>query len=130
MKTYSRFWEEQVKAYAKGDASGTEFSRYAAAVALSSTEDDLEDLRAKGIVTTGAPTHDTTVDSLEADKKVPHAALTDCLDSTDWKFVYRDSGKPVAMPKNRLVRYVTKVDAEKWGKQWKIVDVTPQQRHC
>ncbi|MEU4507400.1 hypothetical protein [Streptomyces sp. NPDC024089] len=127
---YSRFWEEQAKAYAKGDTKGTEFGRYAAAVALSSTEDDLKDLRSKGIVTTGAPGHDTTVDKFETDKKVPHAKLTDCLDSTDWKFRYRSSGKPVPMPTDRLLRYETKIEAEKWGKQWKIVDVAPQQTPC
>ncbi|MCX5106932.1 hypothetical protein [Streptomyces sp. NBC_00439] len=127
---FNRFWEEQAKAYAKGDIKGTEFSKYAAAVALSSTEDDLKDLRSKGIVTTGAPGHDTTVDEVETDKKVPHAKLTDCLDSTDWKFQYRDSGKPVPMPTERLLRYETKVEAEKWGKQWKIIDVTPQQNPC
>ncbi|MET7888444.1 hypothetical protein [Streptomyces avermitilis] len=130
LDAYSRMWDEQVKAYAKGDAKGTDLSRYAAALALSSTEDDLQDLRSKGIVTTGAPTHKATVDSLEMDKKIPHAKLTDCLDSTGWKFLHRKSGKPVQMPKDRLVRYVTKVEAERWGKQWKIVDVVPQQRAC
>ncbi|MFJ8804033.1 hypothetical protein [Streptomyces sp. NPDC102487] len=130
LDAYSRMWAEQAKAYAKGDAKGTDLSTYAAALALSGTEDDLKDLRSKGIVTSGAPTHKATVNLLEMDKKVPHAKLTDCLDSAGWKFVYRKSGKPVEMPKDRLVRYVTKVEAEKWGKQWKIVDVTPQQRAC
>jgi hypothetical protein len=130
LEAYSRMWEEQVKAYAKGDSKGTALSQYAAALALSGAEDDLKDLRSKGIVTTGAPKHRTTVDSLDPAKKVPHAKLTDCLDSTDWKFVYRNSGKPVEMPKDRLVRYVTKIQAEKWGKQWKIVDVVPQQNAC
>ncbi|MFG2312949.1 hypothetical protein ACGFS9_30380 [Streptomyces sp. NPDC048566] len=123
-------WAEQTKAYAKGDVKGTKLSTYAAALALSGTEDDLKDLRSKDIVTTGAPTHKATVTLLDMDKKVPHAKLTDCLDSTGWKFVYRKSGKRVEMPKDRLVRYVTKVEAEKWGKQWKIVDVTPQQHAC
>ncbi|MEU8950947.1 hypothetical protein [Streptomyces sp. NPDC048489] len=123
-------WREQAKAYAKGDTKGTEFSRYAAALALSGTEDDLKDLRSKGIVTTGAPTHKTTIDVLEMDKKVPHAKLTDCMDSTRWKFIYRKSGKPVEMPKNRLIRYVTDVEAERWGNQWKIVNATPRQHAC
>ncbi|MFJ2875548.1 hypothetical protein [Streptomyces sp. NPDC087298] len=130
LDTYSRFWDEQAKAYAQGDTKGTEFSKYAAAVALSSTEDDLKDLRSKGIVTTGAPAHDTSVDKVETDEKLPRAKLTDCLDSTDWKFQYRSSGKPVPMPSGRLLRYETKVEAEKWGKQWKIIDVVPQQNPC
>ncbi|MGW3134990.1 hypothetical protein [Streptomyces sp. NPDC001139] len=130
LKAYGQFWDEQAKAYAKGDTAGTDFAQYAAAEALSSTEADLKDLRSKGIVTTGAPTHKTAIDSLDAAKRVPRAKLTDCLDSSDWKFIYRGSGKPVQMPKKRLIRYWTKIDAEKWGKQWKIVDITPQQSAC
>ncbi|MEU3795946.1 hypothetical protein AB0F07_40280 [Streptomyces fructofermentans] len=130
LAAYSAFWGEQVKAYAQGNSKGTDLHQYAAAVALSGTEEDLKDLRSKGIVTTGAPSHKPVVDVLEPDREVPHAKLTDCLDSTDWKFVYRKSGKPVGMPKGRLVRYVTNVEAEKWGEQWKIVEVVPQQRAC
>lgn len=130
LEAYSRMWDEQVKAYAKGDATGTDLSKYAAALALSGTEDDLKDLRSRGIVTTGSPMHKTAVDAIEMDKKVPYAKLTDCLDTTGWKFIYSKSGKPVEMPEDRLIRYVTKVDAERWGKQWKIVDVVPQQRAC
>lgn len=130
LKAYAAFWAEQVKAYSKGDTQGTDFAQYAAAEAKSSTEADLKDLRSKGIVTTGAPTHEAEVDRLSSAKQVPSARLTDCLDSADWKFIYSKTRKPVQMPENRLVRYVTKVDAEKWGKQWKIVNVTPQQDAC
>ncbi|MGW2936344.1 hypothetical protein ACWDA7_31845 [Streptomyces sp. NPDC001156] len=130
MDAYKYFWEEQVKAYAKADSAGTDLGQYATALALSRTETDLKSLRSKGIVTTGAPSHNTTVDSFEPEKKVPYAKLRDCLDSTNWKFVYRKSGKAVEMPENRLVRYLVEIEAEKWGKQWKIVTVTPQQRAC
>ncbi|MZE74661.1 hypothetical protein [Streptomyces sp. SID5789] len=130
LQAYNRFWEEQVKAYSRGNVTGTDFAKYAAAQALSATKRDLNELRSQGIVTTGEPTHATSVDKLQADKKVPYAKLTDCLDSTGWKFVYAESQKPVDMPTNRLVRYVTEVEAEKWGNQWKIVTVTPQQRSC
>lgn len=58
------------------------------------------------------------------------ARLTDCLDVSDWKLIYARSGKPVAMPANRLTRYVNQVKAEKWRKQWKILDVTPEQQAC
>ncbi|MGW2748439.1 hypothetical protein [Streptomyces sp. NPDC001450] len=129
-EAYKRYWEEQVKAYAKGDAKGTQLSVYSGALALSKTEDDLKDLRAKGIVTTGAPKHDVEVTSFKPNEKVPQAKLTDCLDTSTWKFLYRDSGKPVEMPKDRLVRYVTKIDAEKWGKQWKVLNVDQQQTAC
>ncbi|MGY1583903.1 hypothetical protein [Streptomyces sp. MN13] len=130
LRTYDRFWEEQVKAYSQGETAGTEFAKYAAAQALANTERDLKDLRSKGILTTGAPSHEASVDKLQPDKEVPYARLTDCLDSADWKFVYAGSRKPVEMPEGRLIRYVTEVEVEKWGKQWKVITVTPQQRAC
>jgi hypothetical protein len=130
LQTYERFWEEQVKAYNQGDVTGTNVAKYAAAQALSATKRDLSELRSQGIVTTGEPAHDTAVEELHPDRKVPYAKLTDCLDSTGWHFVHAKSRKPVDMPTNRLVRYVTEIEAEKWGKQWKIVTVTPQQRTC
>ncbi|MFG2885734.1 hypothetical protein ACGFYV_26155 [Streptomyces sp. NPDC048297] len=127
---YQHYWEEQVKAYSKGDAKGTDLSLYSGALALSKTEDDLKDFKAKGIVTTGAPGHDVHVTSFQPDAKVPQAKITDCLDTSTWKFIYRDTRKPVEMPKDRLVRYLTTVDAEKWGNQWKVLNVVQQQRAC
>ncbi|MFE0930612.1 hypothetical protein ACFW4O_30735 [Streptomyces mutabilis] len=38
LQTYSRFWEEQVKAYSQGDVAGTDVAKYAAAQALSATK--------------------------------------------------------------------------------------------
>lgn len=130
MNAYTRMWAEQVKAYAKADPKGTELSRYSAAVALAQTKNDLKDLKSKGIVATGAPGHKVKVTGLKPDKRVPWAGLTDCLDTTGWKFIYRESGKAVPMPANRIKSYVTEIQAEKWGKQWKIVDVKPLQRAC
>ncbi|MGW1894145.1 hypothetical protein ACWCP6_28440 [Streptomyces sp. NPDC002004] len=57
LRTYGLFWDEQIKAYAKGDIKGTDFRDYAAALALSSTESDLADLRSKG----SSPVIDTFV---------------------------------------------------------------------
>ncbi|WP_372347451.1 hypothetical protein [Streptomyces sp. KL116D] len=38
--------------------------------------------------------------------------------------MYEKTGKPAEMPKNRVLKYAT-VQAEKWGKEWKIVEVKP-----
>ncbi|MGA4844789.1 hypothetical protein ACOBQB_00235 [Streptomyces sp. G5(2025)] len=127
---YIHMWDEQSKAYAKADPKGTKLRTYAAALAWAQIKNDLKGLKAKGIVTTGAPSHDVEVTDVKPDKQVPWAALTDCIDTTDWKFVYRKSGKAVPMPENRLKSYVMKIQAEKWGKQWKVVDMKPQDRAC
>lgn len=130
LDAYDRMWAEQVKAYAKADPKGTKLSTYSAAVALAQTKNDLKGLKAKGIITTGKPSHDVKVTGMKPDKQVPSAGLSDCLDTAGWKFVYRKSGKAVAMPENQLKSYVMEIQAEKWGKQWKIVDVKPQDRAC
>ncbi|MFD4482133.1 hypothetical protein ACFWPU_39315 [Streptomyces sp. NPDC058471] len=127
---YARMWDEQVKAYAKADPKGTKLSTYSAALAFAQTKNDLKGLKEKGIVTTGEPTHEVKVTSIKLDKKVPSAELTDCVDTSNWKFIYRKSGKAVAMPENRLKSYVMEIQAEKWGKQWKIVVEKPTDRAC
>ncbi|MFF1400799.1 hypothetical protein ACFVZD_44620 [Streptomyces sp. NPDC058287] len=127
---YARMWEEQAKAYAKADPTGTHLSTYSAAINWAETKNDLKDLKSKGIVATGEPGHEVKLTGIKPDKKVPWAGLTDCLDTTDWKFIYSKSGKAVPMPADRLKRYVTEIQAEKWGKQWKIVDVKRLQRAC
>lgn len=127
---YADMWDEQVKAYAKADVKGTDLSTYSAAKAWVQTKRDLEALKSKGMVATGKPEHDVKVTGFKPDKQVPWAGLTDCLDTANWKYVYRKSGKAVPIPDGRLESYTLKVQAEKWGKQWKIVDLVPQDRAC
>lgn len=130
MEAYARMWDEQVKAYAQADPKGTKLSTYSVALAFAQTKNDLKGLKEKGIVTTGEPTHEVEVTSIKPDKKAPSAVMTDCLDTSKWKFVYRKSGKGIAMPENRLESYVMEIQAEKWGKQWKIVVAKPTDRAC
>ncbi|MFF9818916.1 hypothetical protein [Streptomyces sp. NPDC014006] len=130
LQAYDRMWAEQTKAYRKADAAGTDLDTYAAALALSSVKSDLRDLKSKGIIASGEPSHQVSVTQLDMAGEVPKARLTDCLDVSRWKLIYAQSGKPVAMPTNRLTRYVNQIKAEKWGKQWKILDVTPEQQAC
>ncbi|MFI2620526.1 hypothetical protein [Streptomyces sp. NPDC018584] len=128
--TYARMWDEQIKAYAKADPKGTKLSTYSAAVALAQTQQTLKGLKKKGIIATGELGHKVKVTGFKPEKQVPWAGLTDCLDTSNWKYVYRESGKPVPMPTNRIERYVSKVQVEKWGKQWKVVDFKPSQEAC
>ncbi|WP_316784378.1 hypothetical protein [Streptomyces sasae] len=130
LKAYSSMWAAQVAAYAKADPAGTGLDKYASGLALASTKSDLKDLKSKGIIATGTPGHDVDVTRLDLTSKVPKAKLTDCLDTSKWSLIYRTSGKAVAMPTARLTRYVNRIDAEKWGKQWRILNVTPEQQAC
>ncbi|MFF1378753.1 hypothetical protein [Streptomyces sp. NPDC058308] len=130
LATYARMWDEQVKAYAKADTESTDLKRYATANAFARAKSDVMGLKAKGIVATGEPQHDTTVTSIDVDREVPRATLRDCLDTTNWQYQYRKTRKPFPLPKDRIKKYVVTVKAEQWEKQWMILDVTPHKRAC
>ncbi|MFG2651248.1 hypothetical protein [Streptomyces sp. NPDC048436] len=123
-------WDEQVKAYAKADTKGTDLNKYATANAVARAESDVMGLKAKGIVAVGEPTHDSEVQSIELDRKVPRAKLRDCMDTTYWTYEYRKTGKALPLPKKRVKRYFVTVKAERWGKKWMILDVSPQRKAC
>ncbi|NGO75757.1 hypothetical protein G6045_08730 [Streptomyces sp. YC504] len=127
---YGKFWDTQAAAYAKGSSKGTNFNDYATLDALASTESDLLTLQEQGIVTRGKPTSTVSRISVDMDRKIPNGRLTDCLDTEPWTFHYKDTGKQVPRSKERILRYVTEVEAEKWGKQWMITKVTPSKREC
>ncbi|MEU4498898.1 hypothetical protein AB0F96_37020 [Streptomyces sp. NPDC023998] len=130
LAAYKSFWAEQTKAYAKASLDGTQLSRYASGVALADAKADVASLKEQGVVATGKPKSNTVVTNIEVNRKVPRATLSDCLDISGWKRVKSDTGKELPIPPERLDRYVTVVKAEKWGKQWMILDVATQQRSC
>ncbi|SHN30914.1 hypothetical protein [Streptomyces yunnanensis] len=127
--TYREFWAAQTKAYAQANVSGTDLKKYATADALSRAEGDILSLQRAGVVTEGQPKSSPQVTALALQKKVPAATITDCLDISGWRQVEKKTGKDVPR-NNALTRYVTVVSAEKWGKQWMILKVDPQQRSC
>ncbi|WP_338704319.1 hypothetical protein V2W30_41130 (plasmid) [Streptomyces sp. Q6] len=131
LDAYGRMWAEQAKAYAKGSTSGTEFDTYAVALAKTSITNDLADLRSKGIVTKGAPTHSAKITEFKPrGTKAASAKVKDCLDTTHWKYLYAKTGKPVPMPSTRLPRYYMTAQAEVWGKSWKIIEIKLSQDPC
>ncbi|MFC7308964.1 hypothetical protein ACFQVC_32750 [Streptomyces monticola] len=130
LAAYGRFWIEQSKAYAQGSTKGTDLKRYAVGNALAQAESDLLTMKQKGVRAEGQPTIKATVETVDPRAEVPKATLKDCLDISTWKRVDKKTGKELPAPSERLDRYVTVVKAEKWGKQWKILDVKPQQKAC
>jgi hypothetical protein len=130
LKVYERMWKEQVKAYAAADLKGTDLKKYATASAYARAKLDVEGLQKKGIFAKGKPGHKAKVTSTDLKRQVPRAELTDCLDTSTWKYFYRKTDKPVPLPKGNLSRYVTTVKAEKWGKKWMVLELEPKQRAC
>jgi hypothetical protein len=130
LDAYGHYWVEQAKAYKTGTIKGTELKKYALGDAVARVESDLMTMKTNGVIADGAPRNDASVTALNLEEQVPKATLSDCLDISTWKRLYRKTGKVVPTPKGRIDHYLTDVKAEKWGKQWKILSATPQQKEC
>ncbi|MGW7067103.1 hypothetical protein ACWGII_18790 [Streptomyces sp. NPDC054855] len=127
IEVYGRMWEEQVKAYAKGDHEGTDLKKYSTKEALGGVLGDLLSMKQAGTATKGTPTHsDIEVTAMNLDREVPTAQITDCLDISKWQTVNKKTGKVQPFPTEQELRYETTADAERWGKnRWMITKLTP-----
>jgi hypothetical protein len=130
LNTYKRYWDEKVAAYAKASMTGTDLKTYAKGNALGMAQSDLKNLKTVGQVTEGKPQLDPEVTSLDLQKKVPLAKITDCVDVSTWKVLNAKTKSEVALPKDRRTKYVSNVTAERWGKQWVILEIKPEDRAC
>ncbi|MFG2425186.1 hypothetical protein ACGFWD_40040 [Streptomyces sp. NPDC048448] len=130
LDAYRHYWDEKTAAYAKASMSGTKLEAYAKGDALGLAQSDLKNLKTSGQVTTGKPRIDPQVTSLDLQKKVPLAEITDCVDVSAWKVLDAKTKSEVALPKNRRTKYVSNVTAERWGKRWIVLDVKPEDRAC
>ncbi|RLU82001.1 hypothetical protein CTZ27_31050 [Streptomyces griseocarneus] len=79
-----------------------------------------------GIKFSGRPTMNPKVTAADTAKKT--ATVTDCFDATNWKPVYKDSGKPVQVPEQRL-RYPVTSQATLEGATWFITKVSANRDH-
>ncbi|MFI1768962.1 hypothetical protein ACH41H_43990 [Streptomyces sp. NPDC020800] len=130
LSTYQRYWDEKAAAYSKASMAGTELATYAKGNALGLAQSDLKNLKTMGQVTEGKPRIHPQVTSLDLQKKVPLGKISDCVDVSTWKILNAKTRSEVALPKDRRTKYVSKVRAEKWGKQWVILEIKPEDRAC
>lgn len=127
---YRKSWQAQVAAYAKASAKGTDLQKYTSLHALATIEQDLTNLRAADQVITGKPGLSPEVTAVDLDKKIPEAKVTDCVDISDWRLVEEKSKKPVPLPSQRLIRYVSVAKLEKWGSGWVVTELKSHDRSC
>ncbi|MFI1169177.1 hypothetical protein ACH4UM_37860 [Streptomyces sp. NPDC020801] len=130
LDAYSNYWKEQAKAYKTGTIEGTDLKKYAVGDAVARVESDLMTMKQNGVIADGAPRSAARVTDLDLQSQPAKATLSDCLDISTWKRLYRSTGKEVPAPQGRINRYLTVAKAEKWGKQWKILSATPEQKAC
>lgn len=118
-------WAEQMKAYQKADAKGTDLAKYASLDALGKFRLDLAHMKQFGTVGGGKVGHSPKVSSIVLDAKTPRATVNDCIDLTNWRAKQVKTGKVILLPANQPKRYVATAKAERWDGHWMIVDYTP-----
>ncbi|KPH98730.1 hypothetical protein OV450_5601 [Actinobacteria bacterium OV450] len=127
---YDRYWGVLTEAYAKADSSGTALKDVASGSAYAQNESDLANLRKANQIITGKAQHSNTVVELKDGQKLKTAAITDCVDVTQWKPVDKTTGKEVALPPQRLLRYLTTLTAEQWPSGWVVIEEKIQDQAC
>lgn len=125
--TYKRYWGEMERVYATASVEGTLIKKYAAGAALGRPQADAARMATNGRGFTGhVGVNEPTVTKLDLARKVPSATISSCLDVSAWKVIERDTKKPVALPSNRLTKYVAIATVERWPDGWKVIKDDPQ----
>ncbi|MFD8779871.1 hypothetical protein [Streptomyces sp. NPDC059916] len=131
LDSYRRMWAEQMKAYRKADAKGTDLKRFAALDALSKFKVDLAQMKQSGTVGGGEVGHAPKVTSIDLEGKLAQATVTDCIDLDKWRAKRVKTGEPIPLPTNQPKRYVATAKAERWQGRWMITAYSPDgERIC
>ncbi|MFF4429807.1 hypothetical protein ACFYZ4_11650 [Streptomyces sp. NPDC001513] len=118
---YRAFWDASLKAYSTGSMKNTGMESVGADKAYAKVQATQIYYRDNGFVMTGAPNLSPQVTALDSAAEPPKATISDCIDSTDYIQVEKQSGEPVeTMDKNR--RHVATYTALKIGGAWQIRD--------
>ncbi|MFD0437256.1 hypothetical protein [Streptomyces chartreusis] len=130
LAVYRSYWDAQVKAYAKASPVDTGLDKYAFDKALGKAESELVALKLNGNVIKGEPKLSPEVTAVNLDESPKKATITDCVDVTNWNLVKQKTGEKVKLPKERLTRFVTTINARTVGDKWMIVETQQQDRTC
>ncbi|MFD9725945.1 hypothetical protein [Streptomyces sp. NPDC059072] len=118
---YRAFWDASLKAYSTGSMTNTGMESVGTDKAYAKVQATQIYYRDNGFAMTGAPILSPKVTALDTAAEPPKASITDCIDSTNYIQVEKESGKPVGtLDKNR--RHVATYTALKIGGAWQIRD--------
>ncbi|MGW1870369.1 hypothetical protein ACWCPS_33090 [Streptomyces mauvecolor] len=130
LASYNAMWVEQMKAYRKADAAGTDLEKYATLDALGRFRIDLARMKKAGTAVTGELGHTPAVASLNLTAKTPTAELTDCMDLSKSQTIdTRANNKVIPYPTAQPLRYIATATAEKWPNGWMITKFVPDGSH-
>ncbi|WP_438307071.1 hypothetical protein ACSHXN_47320 (plasmid) [Streptomyces sp. HUAS TT11] len=126
---YTRSWDAKTEAYQRASSAGTDVRKYTTFKALADIERNLSAMKKAGQVTTGKPVIHPKVVKV-TDAKIPKATVADCVDTTHWMLIDKAKKKPVPLPTERLIKYVSTATLEKWGTKWMVTEWTAQDQAC
>ncbi|MER6117948.1 hypothetical protein [Streptomyces sp. NPDC001743] len=129
-QSYRSYWDAQAKAFEKVDVRDTGLEKYSFDQAYSKVLADVANMKIKGSAMRGAPQIKPDVTAVSLDESPKKATITDCVDVSKWTLVDAKTGKELELPKNRLTRFVVSASARTVGDEWKIVELTRQDRTC
>lgn len=129
LEAYRGFRRAQVAAEAIADARHPDLSKYAGDKALAQERANLLQLAQAGIVVTGQPVFSPEVTDMSL-AVAPVVSITDCVDTSGWTPVYKDTGKSAAAP-GQPARVLATAVARPYGDGWLITDLTTDRsRSC
>ncbi|WP_097870342.1 hypothetical protein [Streptomyces sp. rh34] len=124
--SYEAMTREQMKAYRKADAKGTDLEKYATTEALGQIRNDLANMKSAGTVVRGELGHDAEVTELDMEVQTPTATLSDCVDLSGYETYDVKAKKVIPLPKEQPLRYVMTATAQRWDGRWMVTDIDPQ----
>lgn len=121
LAAYTNMREIQIKMADDGELHTEDLAKFAKGDAAADLKKSVLRNRAANIKFTGRPEMSPTVTSVDTKGKT--ATLSDCFDATNWKPVYKDSGKEVQLAEQRL-KYPVTSQATLEGDTWLITKIT------
>lgn len=121
LAAYTNMREVQIKMASDGDLHTEELAKYARGDAATDLKKSVLRNESMGIKFTGRPEMKPQVTAVNTKGKT--ATVTDCFDATNWKPVYKASGKELKLAEQRL-KYPVTSQATLEGDTWFVTKIT------
>ncbi|MFF3675966.1 hypothetical protein ACFYYS_18590 [Streptomyces sp. NPDC002120] len=119
---YRAFWDAQLKVYASGSTKDTGIEKVASDKAYSKVQTTRAYYVGNGSIMKGEPLLSPSVSALDMGKTPPAGTITDCVDTTGYIQVNKESGQPIETLDTKR-RHLSTYTALKIGGAWQIRDL-------
>ncbi|MFZ3475753.1 hypothetical protein ACODT3_40290 [Streptomyces sp. 4.24] len=119
---YQAFWDAQLKVYATGTMKDTGIEKVATDKAYAKIQATRSYYVDHGSVMKGKPVLSPQISALDMSKTPPAGTITDCVDTTGYVQVSKESGAPVETLDTKR-RHITMYTVLKIGGAWQVRDL-------